>query len=99
MGVRSVMIHREEVLEVSKVQIGKSGVVGRLESRTRKRVGRRCWKVLVSDTLPLTLCLFRMEPYLFIGNVSFKLNRNLVWERWEVALCSWKQDKFAVYRG
>ena len=36
-GVRSVMNHREEVLEVSKVQIGKGGVGERLESRTRKR--------------------------------------------------------------
>jgi hypothetical protein len=31
------MNHREEVLEVSKVQIGKGGVGERLESRTRKR--------------------------------------------------------------
>ena len=50
-GVRSVMNHREEVLEVSKVQIGKGGFGERLESRTRKRMGRRCWKVRVSGTL------------------------------------------------
>ena len=50
MGVRSV-IHREEVLEVSKVQRGKGGIGERLESCTRKRVGCSCWKVRMSDTL------------------------------------------------
>ena len=68
-GVRSVMNHREEVLEVSKVQRGKGGVGERLESCTRKRVAAGRFECL-------TLCLFRMEPYLFIGKVSFKLNRN-----------------------
>ena len=51
MGVRSVMNHREEVLEVSKVQIGKGDFGERLESRKRNKMGRRCWKVRVSDTL------------------------------------------------
>ena len=51
MGERSVMMHREEVLEVSKVQRGKGGVGERLERCTRKRVGRSCWKFRVSDTL------------------------------------------------
>ena len=51
MGVRSVMMHREEVLEVSKVQRGKGGVGEWLERCTRKRVGRSRWKVRVSDIL------------------------------------------------
>ena len=65
-GVRSVMNHREEILEVSKVQIGKGGFGERLESRTRKRMGRRCWKVRVSDTLLVedgTVCVYRQSIF------------------------------------
>ena len=44
----------------------------------------------------LTLCLFRMEPYLFIGKVSSKMNRNWIWDGWKVARRSWKQGKTVV---
>jgi len=40
MGERSVMMRREEVLEVSEVQIGKGGVGERLESEVHAKKGR-----------------------------------------------------------
>jgi len=84
------MNHREEVLEVSKIQIGKGGFGEWLESRTRKRMGRRCWKVRVSDTLLVE------DGTVFVNRkVSSKLNRNLIWDGWKVARRSWKQGKVA----